>query len=206
MASLRRHWGPNFAATDSSFKPYPCGRPQHATLDAAVALHEQLGLHAGNIAGATLSLDPATRAEQFNSGPHKRRPEHVVHAQFALPFLVAVALIRGRVGIDDITRIDAPDVLDLAARIEGLPQDDRPKGWARLSIIGTDGRTMTLENTDPLGSPQRPLSAEQLDAKFRDCARHAVRAISADDIEHVLHDLTRLTDLPSTTAVTHVLA
>lgn len=206
LGQLTEALGIKFRGDELSFKPYPCGRPQHATLDVAVALREELGLHAGNIASAMLSLDAATYADQFTSGPHKRRPEHVVHAQFALPFLVAVALLRGRVGIDDITRIDAPDVLDLAARIEGSPEDGKPKGWARLSVTSTDGRTMALESTDPLGSPQRPLTTEQIGTKFRDCARHAVREIPEERIERLLRDLMRLTELPSTTALTHVLA
>ena len=34
----------------------------------------------------------------------------------------------------------------------------------------SDGHSVTIEATDPIGSPQKPLSDAQFDAKFRDCA------------------------------------
>jgi 2-methylcitrate dehydratase PrpD len=37
------------------------------------------------------------------------------------------------------------------------------------------GYSVTIEATDPIGSPEKPLSDAQLEAKFRDCARNAVR-------------------------------
>ena len=42
----------------------------------------------------------------------------------------------------------------------------------------TDGRSITVETTDPIGSPEKPLSSVQLEAKFRDGARNAVRPLA----------------------------
>jgi 2-methylcitrate dehydratase PrpD len=206
MPALTDQLGTSFRGEAISFKPYPCGRPLHAVLDAAVALHGELALNGGNIAQISIALDPATFDEQFAAGPHKRAPTHVVQAQFALPYLASVALIRGAVGIEDITRIDAPEVLDLAARIEGKADAGRPKGWARLSVARTDGRATSRDTSDPLGSPERPLSAELLAAKFRHCSRHAVHPISEDAVDQVLRTAMHLTEVADTTTLTRALA
>ena len=43
-AKLTEDLGRAFRGDELSFKPYACGRPQHAMLDAAIAAREQLGL------------------------------------------------------------------------------------------------------------------------------------------------------------------
>ena len=59
----------------------------------------------------------------------------------------------------------------------------------------TDGRTATLETTSPSGSPELPLSDVQLHAKFRDCAAHAVRPISAEVVERAMQLVYHLDDI-----------
>jgi 2-methylcitrate dehydratase PrpD len=195
--------GSVFRGDEVSFKPYPCGRPQHATLDAAIALHDQLDLAStgrdAGIAEVVLETDPSTYADAFESGTHKRQPTQIVEAQFALPFLIAAALVHGKVGIDEVAGIEDGSVLALAARISGAPSDGRPKGWARLSVRLADGRTGSLETTIPLGSPQRPLSVAQQETKFRDCAANAVQPIAPEAVTGAIQALSRLEDLPAAT-------
>jgi hypothetical protein len=54
---------------------------------------------AGDIESVTIEADPAGHADQFGGAPAKRHPTQVVEAQFAQPFLVATALVHGKVGI-----------------------------------------------------------------------------------------------------------
>jgi 2-methylcitrate dehydratase PrpD len=206
IARLTDGLGVSFRGDAISFKPYPCGRPLHAVLDAALALRAQLDLAANDIGEVVLELDPATYAEQFKGGEHKRRPEHVVHAQFGLPFLVAAALVHGRVGIDEVLRIDDAKVLALAARIEGRALDGKPRGWAGLSVRRGDGSGASLEATDPSGSPERKLSDAQLAAKFHDCARHAVKPIAPEVVRQVLCWCMRPEGMGNTAVLTQALA
>ena len=60
----------------------------------------------------------------------------------------------------------------------------------------TDGRSITVEATDPIGSPQKPLTKAQFEAKFRDCARHAVRPLPDGSVDAVLAAIGRLETLP----------
>jgi 2-methylcitrate dehydratase PrpD len=189
-ARLTDGLGTRFAGEQLSFKPYPCGRPQHAILDAAIAARNQLGLTTpAQIAGVTVSTDAATLADQFNGAPHKRRPTQIVEAQFALPFLIAAGLTHGRIGIGEVGNIKDQAVLDLAARIEGQDAAGAP---ASVTVHRRDGRTAMVKAGKPLGSPENPLSIAQLQSKFADCARNAVRPIQQDAVAHAVEVILNL--------------
>src|SRR4030095_6666429 len=95
LQELTNDLGTIFRGEEISFKPYPCGRRTHATVDAALALYQQLDLapaHAGqDIAEVMVTTDAQTYRDQFAAGTTRRHPAHVVEAQFSTPFLVAAA-------------------------------------------------------------------------------------------------------------------
>ena len=197
LTAITDELGQRFRGADLSFKPYPCGRGNHTILDAALQLYEQLDLATAQegkeIAHVVVTTNPQTCAAEFGPGMTKRRPTQVVEAQFSLPFLVSAALALGRIGIGDVAGVDHPSVLALADRLQGEAKDDAPAGWARIMVRRTDGRSATVETAaDALGSPQRPLSDVQLEAKFRDCAAHAVRPISAATVDQTIELVQRL--------------
>jgi 2-methylcitrate dehydratase PrpD len=201
--------GTAFRGEELSFKPYPCGRGLHAVLDAALTLYDTLDLATAaagaDIADVQVTTDAATYAEQFAPGTTKRRPTQVVEAQFSIPFLVAAALVRGRVGIGEVAGVDNAQVLALAARIQGTASPEAPKGWAALTVRRTDGRQATRETTTPSGSPAHPLSTAQLEAKFRDCAAHAVRPLSESVVTQLMAGVQHLDELPAITALLQLL-
>ena len=65
----------------------------------------------------------------------------------------------------------------------------------------TDGQLVTIEATDPLGSPARPLSEAQFAAKFRDCAGNAVHPLAAADVDATLAAIGTLEALPDARAL-----
>lgn len=202
--------GTSFRGTDLSFKPYPCGRGTHAALDAALALYHRLDLataRAGaGIADVHVLTDAKTCAEQFGPRATKRRPTQVVEAQFSLPFLIATALVQGRVGIGDVATVDRAPVLALADRIQGTVQADAPAGWMRVTVTRTDGRSASQETTTPSGSPENPMSNAQLEAKFRDCAAHAIRPLPSALVEQAITLIAHLEDIPEATELVRLFA
>ena len=105
----------------------------------------------------------------------------------AYAHLVAAGLALGTIGIGEVAGVDDARVLALAARIQGAARDGVPEGWAQITVRRTDGRTATLEGAVPSGSPERPLSDAQLQAKFHDCAAHAVRPIPTEAVERAMN-------------------
>jgi 2-methylcitrate dehydratase PrpD len=194
---LLRDLGTAFRGEALSYKPYPCGRPLHAAIDAALAARTQLKIERpDDIESVTIEADPAGHSDQFGRGPAKRRPTQVVEAQFAQPFLVATALVHSKVGIAEVNGLGDASVLPLSDRIVGIARDDRPRGTLSITVQRTDGRSITVETTDPIGSPEKPLTSGQLEAKFRDCARNAVRPLSQASVDGLLAAIGRFETLP----------
>src|SRR5271169_1366322 len=193
---LLRDLGTAFRGEALSYKPYPCGRPLHAAIDAALAARARLEIERPeDIEAVTIEADPAGHSDQFGRGLPKRRPTQVVEAQFAQPFLVATALVHGRVGIAEVDGLGDSSVLALSDQIAGVAREGCPKGFWSITVRRTDGRSVTVEATDPIGSPKKPLSDNQLEAKFRDCARNAMRPLSAASVDATLGVIARLETL-----------
>jgi 2-methylcitrate dehydratase PrpD len=209
LEAITASLGTAFRGEELSFKPYPCGRGLHALLDAALALYHTLELATAaagaDIAEILVSTDAATYSEQFAPGTTKRRPTQVVEAQFSIPFLVAAALALGRVGIGEVAGVNDARVLALAARIQGTVRPQAPRGWAALTVRRTDGRQATRETAAPSGSPAQPLTTAQLEAKFRDCAAHAVRPLSEAVVIRLMADVQHLEELPTISALLQLL-
>ncbi len=187
---LLRGLGTVYAGEELSYKPYPCGRPLHSVIDAALAARAQLGIgRAADIASVTIEADSADAA------PVTRRPTQVVEAQFARPFLVATALVHGKVGIAEVDSLGSADVLALSDRIAGVANPAHGRDSAQITVQHTDGRSVTIKTTTPFGAPSNPLSDAQFAAKFRDCAGNAVRPLAAADVESTLAAIGRLETL-----------
>ncbi|HEV2334360.1 MAG TPA: MmgE/PrpD family protein [Stellaceae bacterium] len=202
-AALLRDLGTAYRGEALSYKPYPCGRPLHAAIDAALAARTRLDIErADDIATVTLEADPPGHADQFDSGPAKRRPTQVVEAQFAQPFLVATALVHGRIGIAEVDGLGDAAVLALSDRIAGVAREGRTKGSLGITVQRTDGRLVRVEAEDPIGSPEKPLTQAQLAAKFRDCAGNAVQPPADASVDRVLAAIARLEMLPDARELT----
>jgi 2-methylcitrate dehydratase PrpD len=203
---LLRDLGREFRGDGLSFKPYPCGRPLHAGIDAALAARGQAGIaDPAQIEEVTITMDAAAHADQFESGPSKRHPTQVVEAQFALPFLVATALVHGKVGIGDVASLGDKTTLALASRIKGqVVAGSKPRGWLILTVRLGNGQTVQVEASDPIGSPEKPLSAAMLRAKFQDNAANAVRPIAVEDVATAQEMLEALDDVADVRTLTRM--
>jgi 2-methylcitrate dehydratase PrpD len=153
-------------------------------LDAAIAAREQLALGTSTdiaeVADVTVTANASTIADNFNNAPQKRQPTQIVEAQFALPYLIAAALVHGRVGITEVADFRNPHVLNIAARMHGIVAQSQLSG---VTVRLRDGRSASAAPGTPLGSPANPISTEQLRMKFADCARNSVRPL-ADEVVH----------------------
>ena len=81
-------------------------------------------------------------------------------------------------------------------RIAGVARDHRPRGSLSITVQRTDGRSVTVEASDPIGSPEKPLAKIQLETKFRDWARNAVQPPSETSLDGLLAAIGRLEMLP----------
>jgi len=210
LSAIADGLGTVFRGVEISFKPYPCGRPNHALLDAALELYQRLDLASAEagagISEVVIATNPRTYRDQLSPEAGKRHPSQVVEAQFSIPFLVAAALVHGKVGISEVARVDDPQVSALAARIQGAIREDALSSWAQVTVRRSDGRQAMQETTGPSGSPDKPLSDARLQEKFRDCAAHAVKPIAPEIVEQAIQLIQHLDEAPDATALIRLFA
>ncbi len=180
------------------FKPYPSNHFTHAAIDAAIELREA-GLRPDSVRAATLAVASQTVRTIGEPLALKRNPPTGYAAQFSGPYAIAVGLFGGQglgAGIGDYTDELAADPARRAlmskvnvvadARCDEIFPFQFP---AILTVQTTDGRTLSAEVLTNRGGPQRPLSAGDLECKFRDNARFVA---DADQIARIEEALSRL--------------
>ena len=178
--------GERFLGDSISLKPYPCGRPTHSYIDAAVKLHRKLGLGGRSLESIVVRTDPETFSSRYNVSSGVVRPQQQVEAQFSLPYLIGCALVLGGVGIDQINAFDDAAVLAASGLVKAESKEGAPKGWAEIEVVCAGGDSAAVELEPPSGSPDKPMSTEELKEKFRDCAAHALHPAPASPVEEMI--------------------
>lgn len=157
-----------------SFKPYPACRFTHGAIEAAILLHERLGPDVAAHATGAVVRYPATDRFGIVLRPFEPRGAAEMDAQFSTAFLVASALVNGRVDFSSYTagEIDDPRVVELAGRVEVVQDIDVANTSALGPIeVSAAGATVTIEEV--LGAPNRPVPPGLTRSKFDMCRSRA---------------------------------
>src|SRR5438309_47194 len=130
---------------------------------------------AAAVAGRLWGLTPDEIAQAIGIVAEPRAPRlhpaTTYQAQFSLPFAVASAIVGGRDALEYFGEDARADrrVLTLAERVHHEPDTTLPfpKTYGgRLRVNTRGGRTIEVEELVNRGHPDRPLSDEELAAKF----------------------------------------
>jgi 2-methylcitrate dehydratase PrpD len=188
--------GRDFRISEVCVKPYPSGRATHGGVVAALNLRQAHGLNGDQVVGGTYRAPALIR---HLVGRESQPGMAVSHARLCLPYLIAVALTRGAVGLSDFTPTALSDaaVLDLASRIV-VTVDDNPDPAAfipaELTLTLKDGRTVHEPVKAQLGSPAFPLSREQQLAKGYACLDFAGLSALHEPLAALMDRFDTLTD------------
>ena len=180
-AILDRLGRPFDLAGKVKFKPYPACTPIQPVLEAVLALRREADFTHGDIA--------EVEADLHTFSLFRLDPADADAVGFSGPYLVAAALVHGKVGLDEVEAeaVQAPPLRSLMKRIRHRPQKEDETVTIRLS----DGRALTRKV-----APVRRLSGEtEVIAKFRDCAGRALSASAVDELQDLVLALERQTDL-----------
>ncbi len=166
-----RDW--NILTLGLSVKKYPLCYCTHRAIDGALDLLREQKVGADNVKSISVSTSRRNATILRNS-----RPKTGLEAKFSMQFAMASSIVANRVGLRELSDefVLRKDVQTLIPRVTVAP-DDRvdPKrtGNAPYDLVvieTTDGRKLeSARVVDERGSPQLPLSREELWAKFKDC-------------------------------------
>jgi 2-methylcitrate dehydratase PrpD len=168
----------------------------HAPVEALLQIMHANGLHHADIEQVDAGWQ---KVEPFLA---KQRVDTVVAAQASLPFALAVAAVRGKVGVDEFTddTVADPVIQELVTRTV-VHQDTellaRAQGSmpGRVTVRTRDGRELTAEVLHPSGSPGNPLTEDEFKAKFMDMAERVLGHDQADELYQRARELRRIDDV-----------
>lgn len=176
-AFLTEGLGTRYESLLLSLKPYPSCRFTHPVIDAALQIRTQLADLVTWQSSPFESVEQAIVAlprQSFDviGSPFMLRQNPQVDAQFSAQFTFAVALERGQMGVREITNVrDLANTLPLSK--VRIIQDDKVGGKdivpvsARVTLAHGAPVTCTVDAIP--GSPERPLSKEEVEAKYWQC-------------------------------------
>ena len=178
-------------------KPYPCGGLTHQVIDSILEFRAQRGLTPEMVD----SVDVDVVKHTFDRIAF-RVPQTSIQGKFCMPYLVARALIDGKVGIDTFTESAVRDanVLKLAERVKmnldnNLKKTDLAGRPCRVTVHLKNGQTYSREAQHAKGSPEFPMTEAELNEKFFECAKHAIPASAAQQALENIQKLETLSGL-----------
>lgn len=178
-------------------KPYPCGGLTHSAIDAVLEMRAQHHLTSEMIESINVGVTQHT----FDRIIY-RIPETGLQGKFSMAYILARAVIDGKVVLDTFTdkAIRDPSVLRLAEKIHmalepEMKESSEGSRPCKVVIRLKDGRTLSRQVDHPKGSPEVPLTTQELRAKFMECALRALNEEAANKALDYLENLEAMEDL-----------
>ena len=151
-----------------SYKPYPCCRLFHSTLDALAEVTDNF------------SLDPEEIESLVVGGPDimvtqhmLRRPTSEMAAQYSLPFTLGAALYHGPSSVAGFMgdALNDSRTLAIADRVEAVADPEMQAAFPAhfgswLELMACNGERRRSDVLDSLGTPANPMRREDLLVKF----------------------------------------
>ncbi|HZP86261.1 MAG TPA: MmgE/PrpD family protein [Burkholderiales bacterium] len=208
---MLRDLGSEYTGAYMLYKPWPACGVAFTYIHATLQLMKEHRLRASDIAQIRVHVGDYQYqlCVPFES---RRAPTTLVDAKFSIPFCVAVAAARQRIGIAEFTSdaLEDREILAIAQKVVAV-QDSRydwkmtlPDG--RVEIVTHDGRTLDRIGSNAPGDESDPLTWDQLVEKFRDCASFAAIPLSTDKITRAQNMARNLESLDDATELLRVLS
>jgi len=202
---LTRDLGQRFELLKNGFKLYPCCASAHSAIDAVLALQREKAIDPEEVGEIRVGTVPLV-LDNLSYG----NPRNIGECRFSMPFCVSLALVDGRVDLENFSEQRLGD-----SRIQGLMKKVKlfadPEmaslGYrgtenARVEIVAKNGGMHRKRIDLALGHPLNPLSDEDLSSKFRICARRVLSPKRTEKVLTLLGSFERLAGITDLLALT----
>jgi 2-methylcitrate dehydratase PrpD len=193
-AKLVEGLGKRWAVLETSFKFHAACRHTHPAADALLQAMQEHHLAADDIervrarvhAAAIDVLGPVTD------------PRTIHQSKFSMGFVLALAALRGRAGVNDFTEeaLEDEELRAFHDRVEMVLDEEvdaaYPERWIGLVDVETSsGERFTSRVDVPKGDPGNTLSPEEIEEKARDLAAYRDGA-SSEELSHIVERVRNL--------------
>lgn len=152
---------------DTSYKPYPCCRWAHPSLDAVAHLMRTHDLKPENIEAVDIrTFHNATRLAGH-------APQSPCEFAYGIAFPVATMIVRGQIGVPELdsSTLSDPAIQAMSNRITliddaHLTEISQGKRWAQVTLTTKDGQRFEDAPRTPRGDTDLPMSDAEISQKF----------------------------------------
>jgi 2-methylcitrate dehydratase PrpD len=200
--------GSDYEMARVSFKAWPSCRGTHPYIEGALQIMQANGLRAADITGIRTVVSPVNRmlCEPLEA---KRRPSTPINAKFSVPYAMAAAIRHGTVSLEHFEpdALADPEVCRIAALVDyevdtAMGLKDTLRGYTE---IRAKNQAFSAVVDAPYGDPANPLSADDLIAKFKSCARLSASPMSDERLNRIVDMVFHMEDVRHVGALTALL-
>ncbi|MBQ3393317.1 MAG: MmgE/PrpD family protein [Lachnospiraceae bacterium] len=205
-AAAREGLGTRLAQNELGLKPWPCARPIHPPVNAALEARELFQPDPEEIEHVRIYMNRHLYVCACVPEEVRHHPRTVVDAQFSIPYSVACALTEGTLTLSDFTeeRIARKNVQRLTAKVDGIVDPALEKQYhgkvcpVRIVIDMRDGTVYEHTLTQTLGSPEKPMRQRDMLAKAEGCIQFSGKQLPRElpeRLQRVVYELENLPDV-----------
>jgi 2-methylcitrate dehydratase PrpD len=202
---LGKPW--TFASPGISIKPHPSGSLTHPGMTELARIIREHKIQARDVERVDVGVNRSIPTALIH-----HRPKDHLEAKFSMEFCFAALLLYGRAGLREFTDevVVRPEVRAMVERIHmAVDQEAEKAGLNRMTTIIRirlrDGKVISGRADFGKGSPQNPMSYEEVAAKFLDCAEFAKwPAAKSKAIVEMVRKLEGVGDIRALTALLRV--
>jgi 2-methylcitrate dehydratase PrpD len=183
--------GHRYELMANNYKPWPCGIVLHAAVDACLKLHRAGGYDAVQIAGIELGVHPTAIVLA-----DRRHPKDGLEAIVSMQHWTAAVLANGLSGpeVNSAAVIADPLVAALRDKVSAAADPALSPDAAYVTIVTTDGRSLSADVEHCLGSASRPMNNRGLEDKFYGLCDGVIERQRADALVAACWQLDELAD------------
>lgn len=190
--------GKRFEGVNISIKPYAGCKCAHGAINAVIDCAIENDIRPEQV--SEIEIGVARAAYSFVCQPEdvKNNPRNLVDIQFSLPYLVATALLKRDLFLEDFTReaMERPPVKELMkrvkTRIEPAVESPDSISGALVTLRTHDQRVFTKKIIYVKGHPLNPMTMAEVAQKFRRCLPFAARPLGDANGEQLVRMVTNL--------------
>lgn len=172
LAALGRPFDHPSYIMNARIKPHPCVGTAQCGVEAAILLHRRLGAALADVDSIVVEMGDHPTVARHLADTARANPRSREAADHSIPFLIAVALLDGELGMKQFAneRWNDPHVRALMGRIRSQTVEDlrlrSPENFACRLTVGAQGAEYSQEVLAPPGWSREGVVEDGVLAKF----------------------------------------
>lgn len=194
---LTHDLGQTFGLTKIRLKLYPCCGGSHCGIDATLDMVSQHNISAEDVDEITVRCPTLVSQVLVYESPRT-----ALEGKFSMQFPLALALSERKVTLEQFTdeKVKHPEIAALMQKVKLItdPRLNVSDSLAQPTIVEIKlkgGRRLINRVEFPRGSPERPLSDEELVSKYRNCATAVLSEKETEDSCQLLMNLEQINNI-----------